>query len=165
MSEDSKSARRWFWFYNLLIPLIAVGVFLAVAVPNFICQFSYYDKNAPSSPIKRSRIFHNLYNIDLSKQFWAREHILGFTNEEQMLQLTNLLTEEDLSRYMMSNPNDKSVFPPIAGEIYTINPLNKPPEARLTRKVETLPKDTILTFTGINTGWPKYIYPSPTQSR
>lgn len=164
MSGDSKSARRRFWFYNLVVPLIAVAFFLAVAVPNFIYQFSNYDKNAPSSPTKQSRIFFNLYNIDVCKQSWAREHI-GFTNEEQMLQLTNLLTEEDLRIYMIPNPNDKRVFPPIAGEIYTINPLNKPPEARLTRKVEKLPKDTILTLDETNTWKAKYIYPSPTPSR
>jgi hypothetical protein len=85
-------------------------------------------------------IFNRLRQIDGAKQQWAYEH--NQTNDV-------VVTKEDLAT-LFRGWSDKRYpdawFKPLAGELYTINTLCKSPEAVLTRKVERLPKGTVLRF-------------------
>jgi hypothetical protein len=100
--------------------------------------------------LKANAIINNLRYIDYAKQQWAFEH--GITNADQTAHFTRPLSWKDLAPYLLQNPNvlsqkhfdSNGIVLPIAGEIYTINSLNKPPEAKLIRKVEFLSKGTIV---------------------
>ena len=133
MNGNSESSGGWSWLWNLLIILFVVGLLIAIAIPNFV----------GSRQIKINFIWNNLRQIDAAKNQWAFEH--GFTNVEQFLQLTNKPTEDALKPYLYKD--DKSYVRPVAGETYTINPMNKSPEAKLTREIEMpWPKGSIIRF-------------------
>ena len=137
MNENSEKSgcRPWLWI--LLLSVFIVGFLAAVTKPNFI----------GGGPSKLNYIINNLRQIDGTKNEWAFER--GFTNENQVLQLTNHLTEKDLFPYIYRNPEKPNeLVPSVAGEIYTIGGFNTEPEAILTKKLklgnETWPKGTVI---------------------
>jgi len=71
----------------------------------------------------------------LQKKQWAFEH--GITNSDQIAHFSRSLSWSDIGPYL-------GVVQPISGKIYTINSLNKPPEAKLAHNVEWLHKGTIV---------------------
>jgi hypothetical protein len=131
MSENAKS-NGWNWLWRLL------GLFLIVGILIFFGTIaaSVFRWTGES---KQNYIIDNLRFIDGAKMEWAIEH--GITSDEQVLQLTNRPTEQDLAPYVKLIQGRLAV--PIAGEIYMINPLNVSPGAKLTRKVGTWPKGAI----------------------
>jgi hypothetical protein len=136
MDEKSKSFRKWNWVH-LLILFVVIGIlgFLGtIAAPIFRW----------TGESKQNYIIDNLRFIDGAKNEWAIEH--GITNDEQVLQLTNQPTEQDLAPYVKLIQGRLAV--PIAGEIYMINPLNVSTGAKLTRKVGTWPKGSIIRLRG-----------------
>ena len=136
MYEKSKNFRKWTWFWNLLILLFVVGFFLAIALPNCVgSNPGIHNVNG---------IVNNLRQLDAAKMEWAFQHESGVTNQYQAMQLTNQPTEQDLSPYLHFSNNQGGLIPPVAGESYTINPLNEPPEAKLVRKLDGYPKGTII---------------------
>src|SRR5208283_4759399 len=120
MNEAFEDDSGWPWYWKLLILLLIGGFLCAIAIPNFISN----------GRTNVSGIINNLQQIDAAKNYWAFER--GFTNESQVLQLTNQLAEKDLFPYI-HRTTDKSndLFSSIEGEIYIINPLNRGPEAKL----------------------------------
>ena len=99
---------------------------------------------------KANAIINNLRYIDAAKQQWAFEH--GVTNADQAAHFIQPLSWKDIAPYLLQNTNvllrnhfgSDGVVHPISGEIYTINSLRKPPEAKLTHDVEFLTKGTII---------------------
>ena len=99
---------------------------------------------------KANAIINNLRYIDGAKDQWAFEH--GITNADQAAHFTLPLSWKDIAPYLLQNTNvllqkhfgSDGVVHPISGEIYTINSLSKPPEAKLTHDVEFLSKGTII---------------------
>jgi hypothetical protein len=115
----------------LLLAAVFGIVILAVLIttPNYV----------RSGPSKRSYILNLLRQIDSAKQQWAFEN--GITDAAA----TNLLTEQILATYLKPSCFDrKGRFISKFGEKYTINALNRSPEAELTRQLENLPEGTII---------------------
>lgn len=99
---------------------------------------------------KANAIINNLRYIDAAKNQWAFEH--GITNADQAKNFIQPLSWKDIAPFLLTDPNVLSqkhfdsdgVVRPISGEIYTINSLSKPPEAKLAHDVEFLSKGTII---------------------
>jgi hypothetical protein len=94
------------------------------AMPNF----------CGSKHSKRKMIVNNLYRINGAKAAWQLEH--GLTSSAQ-------LTWEDLQPYLHDPATHHGVLP-VAGEVYEINTVDTGPQAVLTRKLENLPRGTII---------------------
>jgi hypothetical protein len=142
----------------LLILLSVIGFFLAIAIPNRI----------GGGPSKFSYIVNNLRQIDAAKNYWAFEN--GFTNESQISQLTNRPAEKDLFP-LIKRPTDQpnNLVQSYFGEIYTANPMNKAPEAKLSHKIpygtEKLPKGTIIRLSSNTNFWMEILLPDGTRFR
>jgi hypothetical protein len=137
MNEAFEDDSGWPWYWKLLILFLLGGFFCAIAIPNF----------NGGGPSNLSYIISYLRQIDGAKNEWAYER--GSTNESQVIQLTNQLTEKDLFEYIHHNPDKPNdLVPSVAGEIYTIGGFGVGPEARLTKKLklrnESWPKGTII---------------------
>ena len=159
MNGKSENSGNWAWLRNLLLVIAVVGLIAAMATPNYIGG----GPNEQPSPI-----INNLRQIDGAKNEWAFER--GFTNESQVLQLTNQLTEKDLLPYLYHDSNQSNnLVVPAAGEIYTIGRFDTGPEAKLTKKLklrnETWPQGTIIRLaTDPDTGFPyQVIFPDGTK--
>jgi hypothetical protein len=116
----------------LLILLFVVGILVAKIIPYF----------AGSHTSKITSIINNLRQIDGAKQEWAIES--GFTNADQVAQLTNRLTEQDLEPYLRFQTNRDGSYRSVMGEIYSVGPMSKSPEARLVRSYYSYPKGSII---------------------
>jgi len=138
MNGKSENSSNWSWFWNSLLLAFIIGFLAIVAKPNFIGG----GPNEEPSPI-----LNNLRQISSAEIEWAYEH--SFTNESQVLQLTNHLTQTDLFPYIHHDPDKtNNLVQSAAGEIYTIGGFNAGPEAKLTKKLklrnENWPKGTII---------------------
>jgi len=89
----------------LLVPVAAVGMLSAIAIPNFVKARTVSQKNA---------CINNLRQIDAAKQQWALEN---------GKKATDVPTEDDIKAYL---PHAKMPHCP-AGGIYTINAVGEPP--------------------------------------
>jgi len=135
MSENSENSGSWSWLWKFLTLLFVAGLLVAIAVPNHVGH----------TTSKFNMIINNLRQIDAAKNQWAFEH--GFTNFDQIANLTNQLSEKDFVPYLHFPNNQGSLVPSVAGEIYTINALNKSPEAKLVHKIEMpWPKGSVIRF-------------------
>jgi hypothetical protein len=158
MNEAFEDDSGWPWYWHLLIILLLGGFLLAISIPNFI----------GGGPSKIDYVINNLRQIDGAKNEWAFEH--GFTNESQISQLTNLPTENDLFPFI-KRPTDQSnnLVQSYCGEIYMANPMNKPPEAKLARKMpygtEKLPIGTIIRLPTNTNFWLEILLPDGTRIR
>jgi hypothetical protein len=137
MNEAFEDDEGWPWYWKLLILLLVAGLFCTLAIPNYI----------GGGHSDSTYIINSLRQIDAAKHYWAYEH--GFTNDSQIPQLTNQITEIDLFSYVHHNPGKtNNLVEPAAGEIYTIGGFNAGPEAKLTKKLklrnETWPKGTVI---------------------
>ncbi len=132
MNETARNFNVWSWFWTLLTVIFIVGVLAAIVIPNFI----------GSHTSKITGIINNLHQIDGAKNEWAIEH--GFTNEEQILRLTNRLTKADLAPYLRIPTNRDGSFCSIMGEEYSVSPMNNSPEAKLVRSYYSYPKGSII---------------------
>jgi hypothetical protein len=147
MNENSKSSGSWSWLWNSLMLLFIIGIIIGISIPNFASN----GRNKVSDTIGILRL------IDSAKNGWAVEH--GITNQVQMSQFSRPLTEADIAPLLTRSGTDDvnlgfnrdGTLHPIAGEIYTINNLGAPPEAKLTCKEkfgkEILPAGTIIRLT------------------
>ncbi|HXF11132.1 MAG TPA: hypothetical protein VN625_10135 [Desulfuromonadaceae bacterium] len=107
---------------EIVLILFLIGFGVVILLPNF-----------PPHRGNINGIINNLRQIDGAKNEWAYER--GFTNTEQFSHLTNQLTEKDLFNYFHHGPgNPTNLVPIMNGEIYTVNAMNRGPEAKLTRK-------------------------------
>jgi hypothetical protein len=143
MNENSEKSSRpslskIFWILLLVFGFI---ILLAVIIPaNFVGDGGQ----------KANAIINNLRYIDGAKIQWALEH--GITNTGQVKNFTQPLSWKDIAPYLLQNPNvisqkhfgSDGVVRPVSGEIYTINSLSKPPEAKLIHDVQFLSKGTII---------------------
>ena len=120
----------------MLLILLSIGVFLfAIAI----------DNSNRSKVSKFNMIINNLRQIDAAKNQWAFEH--GVTNFDQIANQTNQLSEKDLIPYFHFPNKQGGLVPSVADEIYTINVLNKSPEAKLVHKIEMpWPKGSVIRF-------------------
>src|ERR1035437_4775636 len=109
MNETFEDDSGWPWYWKLLILLLLGGFLCATAIPNYI----------GGGHSNLNYIINSLRQIDAAKNGWAFER--GFTNESQVIKLTNQLTEKDLFSYVHHNPDQPNdLVASIAGEIYTI---------------------------------------------
>jgi hypothetical protein len=90
-------------------------------------------------PSKTGKILNNLEQIQLMKQFWAKDHISTGPGEP---------SEQDLARYAPGSHASDQLVSPVVGERYIINAVGIPPEARLTHKLGNLPDGTIIRLHG-----------------
>jgi len=155
MNESSKnfSSRPWLW-PSLIYVFVAVLLF-AIAIPNFV----------GGGQSKIGYVINNLRQIDGDKNEWVFEH--GFTNAVQASQLTNQLTEDDLKPYLFHD--GRNLIRPIAGEIYKINPMNKPPEALVVHKIPfgdgALSKGTVIRYSANTNYFYEIVRPDGTVER
>ena len=154
MNGNSEKSGCWSWFCNLLILLFGAGILVAITIPNFV----------GSHTSKTTGIINNLRQIDGAKNEWAFER--GFTNAEQVAQLTNRLTERDLEPYLRHQTNGDGSYRMVMGEIYSVGPMNKSPEARLVRSYNNHPKGSIIRLAS-DTNRPPFeiIFPDGTKQR
>jgi hypothetical protein len=135
MSENQKSSNNWSWVLKLLFFVFIAGLLFAIIFPNHV---------GPRTS-KFNMIINNLRQLDAAKNQWAFEH--GVTNFDQISNLTNQLSEKDLAPYLHFPNNQSGLVPSAAGEIYTINALNKSPDAKLVHKIEMpWPKGSVIRF-------------------
>lgn len=100
-----------------------------------------------SGPAKTTAIVDHLRQIEAAKDEWAI--VNGATNPASW---NRVLTPKELSPYLLPQFTQEDFGDPICGEVYSIQPLNKPPQARLTRNLResswpknwTIPKGTII---------------------
>ena len=139
MDSDHNSKPRRSWLLTVVLLMAIVGLFIAIAVPNFV----------HGGPGKITGIIGHLRQIDAAKQQWAIEH--GMTNATQ---LVRELTPTDLAPYLLPDFTRKDFGNPICGERYSIKRLEESPEALITRNLREygwpdnwkLPKGTIIRF-------------------
>ncbi|MEO6183356.1 MAG: hypothetical protein ABIP71_09705 [Verrucomicrobiota bacterium] len=111
----------------LIVLLFVVGLFAFLAIPN-CARISPRSKLLP--------IYNNLRQLDGAKQQWSLEN--GATGIVQ-------LSEQNIAPYLKRGLKDFKSFS-TAGERYIINSLGTSPEAYLTKRVEGLPKGTVIRF-------------------
>jgi hypothetical protein len=136
-SENGKRQSKIIW---ILLFTIGFIILLAVIIP----------AGVGNGGQKANAIINNLRYIAAAKNQWALEH--GITNADQAARFTRPLSWKDIVPYLLQNPNVLSqkhfgsdgVVHPISDEIYTINSLSKPPEAKLAHDVEFLSNGTII---------------------
>jgi hypothetical protein len=150
--SESSSSSRWFW--SLALFVLVVGIFVAIALPNRIGR----------GTSKMNYIVSNLRQLDAAKIQWAFEHGQGITNVAQAIQLTNQLTEQDLIPYIHRPDNQDSLIRSVADERYTINSMNKSPEARLIHVVEAWPKEAIIRLSDNTNTVFEVIFPDGTKT-
>ncbi|HXF11131.1 MAG TPA: hypothetical protein VN625_10130 [Desulfuromonadaceae bacterium] len=137
------------WFWPLMTIIFVAGVLVAIATPNF----------TGGGPSKTSYVGNNLRQIDGAKYAWASEH--GFTNDDQIRLLTDRPTEKDLEPYLYYQ--GRSFVVSGWGEVYTAGPMNRSPEARLTRNMAGLPKGTVVRFADTNSSRLECVLPDGTK--
>lgn len=143
MDENPKNGNRRSLSKILCISVGAIGFIISLAV---IFPVGF----ASNGGQKANGIINNLRYIDAAKTRWAVEH--GVTNADQAAHFTQSLSWKDIAPYLLQDPNvinqkhfgSDGVVRPISGEVYTINSLNKLPEAKLAHDVEFLRKGTII---------------------
>jgi hypothetical protein len=116
-----KSDRRDFLIATIAL-LFGVAFLAVLAVPNHVSHRTG-EVNA---------IINNLRRLDGAMQQWVIDR--GETNSVSV-------TREDIAPYVKDG-----WVKPIAGEEYSLNSFPKPPEARLTRRVQGHPKGTIIRY-------------------
>jgi hypothetical protein len=122
--DYQKSVSTFLW--TLIITFCLGFVLIFIIAPHFFGNRKWWKANL---------IIVNLRCIDAAKKQWAFER--GITNSDQIAHFSRPLSWSDIGPYL-------GVVQPISGVVYTINSLNKPPEAKLTHNVEWLHKGTIV---------------------
>jgi hypothetical protein len=136
--SNQQSLFKIFWI--LLFAFAFIILLFAIFSANFVGDGGQ----------KANAIINNLRYIDFAKSQWAFEH--GITNADQAENFTQSLSWKDIAPYLLQNTNvllqkhfgNDGVVHPVSGEIYKINSLSKPPEAKLIHDVQFLTKGTII---------------------
>ena len=107
------------------------AIFVALAIPN-CARISPHSKLNP--------IYNNLRQLDGAKQQWAIENkVTGMVQ----------ISEKDIFPYLGRGLHDFKEIT-VANERYTINSLGVSPEVYLTKKIEHLPRGTVIRFSTNN---------------
>lgn len=153
MNEISEKPRCRSWLWNLLILILLGGLLFVFAIPNFV----------RSGPSKLNGIVNNLRQLAGAKEQWAFEH--GITNFAQIANMTNQPSEQDLTPYFRFPNKQGGLFPSVAGEVYSINPLNKSPEAKVIHKIDRpWPKGSIIRFSDNTNAELEILFPDGTKT-
>jgi hypothetical protein len=110
--SEKKSGRSFSWSEGVVL-IVVIGLFAAIAMPNFI-------REPVTSPA--NACINNLRQLDGAKQQWALEN--GKTNGDIVV------TEADIKPCLGRDPNRNFPHCPSGGK-YTIGKLNEPPTCSL----------------------------------